>query len=402
MSVTAARPANVLRPGTPEEAGMSPDRVEKLRSRARSWVEEGVTQALVVLAARRGTVVLHEAFGKLTPEPDSPPLPLDALFPLASISKVVTATCAMMLVDDGLLGLNRPVQEYLPEFAGEWKDAVLVRDLMTHTTGWPGEDEEELLAYLESSEKSLQLPPLEPGQHPFLQQKFHMAVGMPLKSPPRQEMRYCGLGFSLLAEIIRRLSGQSLEDFAQERLFKPLGLRDMTYVVPERDAERVVKRPADAPDAEQSNSRWLQEAPSAAAGVFSTAMDMAVLGQMFLNRGRYNDVQVLSPATVTEMTRNQIPGIPAAFFTEHFPEASWGLGWSIRESKTSWLGGLISPRAFEHAGSGGVYTWVDPVYEIVGVYFSIQMAEAETMARELRYTRHDLFTDAVTACALDT
>src|SRR5579859_4966015 len=98
-----------LHPGNPDEAGMDPARVSHIAQLARRWVAEGDAQALVVLAVRRGVVVLHEAFGRLTPDPDSPPLPRDALFPLASITKVITATAAMILVEDGLLGLNRPV-----------------------------------------------------------------------------------------------------------------------------------------------------------------------------------------------------------------------------------------------------------------------------------------------------
>ena len=80
-----------LREGTPEEAGLSADRVEKVKALAASWVEQGVTPSLVVRAARRGVIVLHEAFGQLTPEPGSPPLEQDTIFPLASITKPITA-----------------------------------------------------------------------------------------------------------------------------------------------------------------------------------------------------------------------------------------------------------------------------------------------------------------------
>ena len=82
-------------------------------------VEQGITPALVVLATRRGIIVLHEAFGRLAPEPDAPALALDTIFPLASISKPVTATAAMLLVEEGRLGLTRPVAEYAPECTGD-------------------------------------------------------------------------------------------------------------------------------------------------------------------------------------------------------------------------------------------------------------------------------------------
>src|SRR5438128_8658029 len=120
-----------LRPGTPEEAGMSAQRVRHVAALAEGWVAEGVTPALVVLVARRGVIVLHEAFGRLTPDPDSPPLQRDSIYPLTSITKPITATAAMILMEEGLLGLSRPVSEYIPEFTGEGKDAVMVHHLVT-------------------------------------------------------------------------------------------------------------------------------------------------------------------------------------------------------------------------------------------------------------------------------
>src|SRR5512140_1284303 len=124
-----------LRAGTPEEAGLSPHRLERIKALAAQWVSTGLTPSLVVLVARRGVIALHEAFGTLTPEADSPPLQRDSIFPLASLSKPITATAVMCLVEDGLLGLNRPVDEYIPEFTGEGKHAVLVHHLLTHTSG---------------------------------------------------------------------------------------------------------------------------------------------------------------------------------------------------------------------------------------------------------------------------
>src|SRR6266852_8573635 len=102
-----------LRYGAPEEAGMSSARVRHVAQLAGSWVAQGMTPALVVLIARRGIIVLHEAFGRLDPESDSL-LPLDAVFPLGSITKAISAATTMALVEDGILGLNRPITDYLP------------------------------------------------------------------------------------------------------------------------------------------------------------------------------------------------------------------------------------------------------------------------------------------------
>jgi len=123
-------------------------------------------------------------------------------------------------------------------------------------------------------------------------------------------------------------------------------------------------------------------------------MDMAIFGQMFLNRGRYGEMRILSPAAVAEMTRNQIPGVSAQDAGEFFPEASWGFGWSIHGNKRALeYGSLYAPQAFDHIGAGGVFFWVDPVYEIVGVYFSVVLDQSKSC--------RDLFMNAVTAAVVD-
>src|SRR2546428_12890858 len=111
-----------LRPGTPKEAGILPERVAHARDLCARWVEEGHTPTLAVCVARRGVIVLHEAFGVLGPGSDSPPLERDALFAVCSVTKPITATLIMQLVEDGLLGLNRPAKDYLPEISGDGTD----------------------------------------------------------------------------------------------------------------------------------------------------------------------------------------------------------------------------------------------------------------------------------------
>src|SRR5262245_53811234 len=101
---------------------MSPERVARLPRLCAGWVVQGLTPALQVAVARRGVLVLHEAWGRLGPEPDAPPLGVDSIFAIASLTKPITAAAVLCLVEDGLLGLNRPVQEYVPEFAGEGKE----------------------------------------------------------------------------------------------------------------------------------------------------------------------------------------------------------------------------------------------------------------------------------------
>ena len=349
---------------------MSEERLRRIVSMAGDWVAQGIHPALVVLVARRGVIFIHEAFGHLTPEPDSPPLELDSIFPLASITKPITATAAMILVEDGLLGLNRPVWWYIPEFAGEGKDMVMVHHLLTGTSGLRDED---VYAYAEENKVSVEIPALDDEtQHPVIHEYLCRRYNAPLSKPPATEMSYSGFGFELLGEIVRRVSGKSLADFAKERIFEPLGMKDTDYIVPREMYSRIVRRSTDAPNSfVDDREGW--DVPWACDNVFSTAMDMAIFGQMFLNKGCYGGNRILSPASVAEMTRNQIPGIGAEWGPFVFPEACYGLGWFVRASKKNlaYAETLQSPEAFAHGGAGGVYLWVDPTHEIVGAYFSV-------------------------------
>jgi len=371
-----------LRPGNPEEAGMSSQRVRRVVDLAEGWVEQGVMPALVVLAARRGIIVVHEAFGRLRPEEDSPPLQLDTIFPLASLTKPITATLAMILVEDGLLGLNRPVQWYIPEFVGEGKDKVMVHHLLTHTAGMNDELEHE-----HAAKKKDENPPPDEAQHLSLDEHMLHMYDAPLWKPPGVEMKYSNHGIILAGEIVERVSSMSLEDFARERIFDPLGMKDTFYEVPGSVEHRIA---ADASDTQLDVHR--SRGTRACGGAHSTAMDMAIFGQMFLNRGVYGDARILSPASVAEMTRNQIPGIGARYGDEFFPEASWGFCWNIHGNKKD-RGTLHSPETFCHGGGGRVFLWADPVYEIVGVYFSVMLEDSRNYS--------DLFMNAVTAAVVD-
>jgi CubicO group peptidase (beta-lactamase class C family) len=394
-----------LRPGSPQEAGMSEERIRRIVGLAEGWAASGNHRALVVLAARRGAIVLHEAFGRLTPDADSPPVQLDTIFPLASLTKVITATAVMILVEDGILGLNRPVWWYIPEFVGEGKDLVMVHHLLTHTSGLRNE---EVTAHIETKRETVQIPPHEETQHPLVQEWVWPLYDAPLWKPPGAEMSYCTWNYELLGEIVRRVSGTSLVDFAADTLFEPVGIHDTAFIVPQPARRRVVKRGLDTEDGRLWATWKLEETPWAGGGVCSTVLDMAKFGQMFLNGGRYGDARILSYASVAEMTRNQIPGTTSTYWDEVFPEACWGLGWNIVGNKT-FAGSLWSPKTFTHGGTGGIRLWIDPVNEIVGVFFSVMSYEHErfTGQETLRTADHrclcseDLFINAVTAAVID-
>jgi len=386
-----------LRHGPPEEVGMSPQRITQIASLADGWVREGIHPALVVLVARRGVIVLHEAYGRFGPGRDSAPLTCDVIWPMASLTKPITATAVMQLVEDGIVGLNRPVQDYVPEFAGSGKEQVTLRHLLTHTSGL---NDAELAAHAAKrtgvANVTLSEAPAISGVEEYLNTRYDG----PLSKPAGAEMSYCGMNYELLGEIVRRRGGASLAQSACERIFGLLAMSDTDYVLPDSRAHRVMRRPPGAPyqylNAPESLTRG-----SAMGSVTSTALDMATFGQMFLNGGTYSGVRVLSPATVIEMTRNQIPGIGTTFIDgTYYPEASWGYGWTVHGygNWTYFDGSLHSPRSYAHGGAGGVYMWVDPVYEIVGVYFSVL---ADLIPPFYPKWCADLFVNAVTAAVLD-
>jgi CubicO group peptidase (beta-lactamase class C family) len=190
-----------------------------------------------------------------------------------------------------------------------------------------------------------------------------------------------------------------LSDFASSRIFEPLGMTDTHYCRADVPRQRRAWRRPD-PEDPWRDAIETERIVQGSGRLWATAMDLAIFCQMFLNRGAYGDAQILSPASVAEMTRNQIPGIRSTFLTEVFPEASWGLGWSIHGNKTGLCGALYSPEAFEHWGAGGAYVWVDPVYDLVGIYLAVAPNPHTDEGKAM--WRNNIFTDAVTAAVVET
>lgn len=389
--------------GTPEEAGFDPGRIAALKDRAPAWIDALRMRSAVLLAARRGKIVFHEAYGPLTDQSGSPALQEDSIFTINSVTKPITATAVMVLVEDGRLGLNRPIKEYLPEVCGEETDAVDVQHLLTHTSGF---DKEEAEAQFQQRISSLPHMSGDPANGLHLYNAMQLACHWDLKShwTPGSKMSYCSHNYFLLGEIIRRVSGQSLSDFAKERLFNPLGMKDTSYTRDETKLERWVRRGDDVPLGSVSGDaragvegKFNQTAPWGNTGVNSTALDLAAFGQMFLNKGSYDGESILSPGAVHEMTRDQIPGVGTDFLGDRSTGASWGLGWSVQgDERWRWHSGTLTPKGtFNHGGAGGLYLWVDPVNEIVGVYLSVCLdLDMETLET---HTNADLFQNMVTA-----
>lgn len=385
-----------LREGTAAEAGLSERQLDQVLDLAAEWVKDGIHSALVVLVARRGVIALHEAFGQLGPEADDPALPRDALFPLASLGKPITAAALMTLVEEGRVGLTRAVSDYLPAFSGEGKDAVTVHHLLTHASGirspWQGDE------FATEVMSRLQEPQRDATLHPIVDAILQLAYEQPLSSVPGKEMYYDSVNYELLGEIVRAVSGRSLRDAIHERIFGPLGMNDSQVTVPPELASRVVRATAESPQAGIWALRILDAAVGAGLGMHSTALDMATFGQAFLDHGRGRHGRILGPATVAEMVRNQIPGIAGALLDEYHDEASWGYGWGIAcDEKWSYFP-THPTGTFQHGGASGVYLWCDPANALIGVFFA-------TATKDLKpgrlWWQADLFANAVSAAVED-
>jgi CubicO group peptidase (beta-lactamase class C family) len=404
-----------LREGLPEEVGMDPVRIRRLRELIGGWVKNGDTPSVAVLVARRGVVVLHEAFGVRRYGDPTPTLQPDSIFPIASCSKTITAATVMCLVEDGLIGLNRPFIDYIPELAVpevQWLAEARVADLLCHTSGI---DDLELGAFIAAAAQgSSELALPGPEQHPVLSTRIRLAAGAPLARRPGTAMIYSNFGYVLLGDIVRRVSGLPFWQFVRSRLFEPLGMHDSYFVLPPEFRERRVYRWPGMPATEPTpihrgiDSPEFHELGFASGGAASTARDLAAFFQMLLNRGSYGGRQILSRASVAAMTRPQvddsIPAIMPLFrdgqrLEIDFRRGGYGYGLAIFGPGDSFIanGSLNSLTAFGHAGYGGAYLWADPEQELVGIYLSV----SPRLNRDIGVMNSDLFQNAVHAAIID-
>lgn len=344
--------------GDPASVNMSAERLSIAREVARRWVASGETTGLVVLFSRRGVVFWEEAFGVLTPAPNAPAMTPAALFPLASVSKPFIAAALMCVVEDGLVGLNRPVTAYLPEFIGDGKRAVTPLHLLTHTSG--------------IDDALLTSPAADSPAVDGISQWITASCGVPLGFCPGAKWSYSTFGYILLATIIERVTGQDFPTFLRERLFHPLGMKNSSLRFASAPPERQARRYWPEPPVDGYAALLEAGRPEDVYSVASTAWDTALFANLFLRRGKANGHRVLAPATVDAMMRNHVTGLGLQFDDETVPTVSWGLGWHIRgDGVCRREASLGSPRTIDHQGNGGAHLWIDPEAEVVGVVLSL-------------------------------
>lgn len=347
----SAQPASTAKvpQAKPEDIGLDPRRLQVAYDILEKWTAgpNAPVPGAAILAGRFGKTVAPRFFGRQGPEPDAEPIRRDAMFYMASVTKPVIYTAGMLFVERGQLNLSDRVTRYIPEFTGQGKEDVQVLHLFTHTSGLPDE---------------LPNNPELRRQHAPLAKFIEGSIKADLLFKPGTGFSYASSGTMLVAEIVQRLSGQSIRDFVRSAIIEPLGLKSTGLGSQGFARERLVR--TTVPEYQRPefgwNSQYWQEFGSPAGGLFSTPEDYAAICALMLNGGRWGDVRLLSPASVRQMTSNRLHDLP------DLPEPvrrtqPWGLGWRMNHlgMPDSWSD-LLSRNVFGHTGSAGNVVWMDP------------------------------------------
>ncbi len=333
---------------SPEHAGMDPQRLAMIEPAIMKAIREGELPGAVVVVGRDQAIVYQKAFGRRNIyQGADEKMTLETIFDMASVSKSVsTASAVWKLVEDGKLRLWDRVRNYIPEFTG-YQDsssheefAPQIIHLLTHSSG--------LIPYLNA--KSLQ------ERHPVMNLDTLIAeiARSPKRSRPGSEFVYSCLGYITLGYIVQKVSGQDLNQFNQDHLFKPLQMAHSGYNPPQQFQAMIA--PTEAIDGHLLRGvvhdplARLIGGVSGNAGLFSTAQDLSVFVMMLLNHGEYRGTRVFSPMTVQRMTQLYLP----------LPHLGRTPGWDTGTDYSSPRGDIFGYQSFGHTGYTGTSLWIDP------------------------------------------
>jgi uncharacterized protein YbbC (DUF1343 family)/CubicO group peptidase (beta-lactamase class C family) len=300
----------------------------------------------VLWLEHRGVTYL-KAYGHRALVPVEEPMTEDTIFDLASLTKVVACTPAMMLlIERGQVKLDEPVKTYIPEFDVQDRESITVRQLMTHTSGMRGDIETKTDWH---------------GQ----QAAIEKACVEKLQGAPGSAFRYSDINFFLLGEIVQRVSHTPLEEFVAREVYRPLKMADTGYLPPQEKLARIA--PTEVVNGVPY--RGVVHDPTARhmggvaghAGLFSTAADLARYARMLLNHGSLDGVRIFKPETVELMTSVQSPDSLSA---------RRGLGWDIDSGYSGPRGKLFPIGSYGHTGWTGTSIWIDPFSQTFVIFLS--------------------------------
>jgi uncharacterized protein YbbC (DUF1343 family)/CubicO group peptidase (beta-lactamase class C family) len=313
--------------------GPPSDRLAVLDAIVQDAIRDGQMPGAVLLVGHDGQVVYRRAFGNRALEPRREPMTVDTIFDLASLTKVVaTTTAVMQLVERGKVRVNDPVQKYIPEFAQNDKEDITVRQLLIHESGLT--EDLDLSQTWEGREAA-----------------FRMAFGQKPVYPPGSKFLYSDINFITLGALVERVTDSTLDAYCAKNIFAPLFMAHTRFVPP------LAWRPEIAPtqyDEHEKMLRGVVHDPTSRrmggvaghAGLFSTADDLSKFAQALLNGSK-----ILSPLAVEKMSTPQQP--PSS-------QVLRGFGWDIDSPFSSNRGELLPVGSFGHTGFTGTSLWIDP------------------------------------------
>ncbi len=316
------------------KAGLDPALAPTLDSIISAAIQDGAASGVALAVGRNGHRAYMRGYGRLDWDSSSSPANDSSIWDMASLTKVVATTTALMLLEEsGQLDIDLSVASYLPELNAPDKAAITVRQLLTHRGGF------EAFAALYKNFR---------GREQYLDQ----INARPLTSTPGTKTVYSDWDFILLGLVVERITGSTLDAFTDARVYKPIGMSDTRFLPAVEMKGRIAFTEVDNVrghihgDVHDPNALAMGGV-AGHAGLFSSARDLSVFAQMLLNGGEYDGVRLLKPSTIARWTARQ------------GKESSRGLGWDTPSANSS-AGHYFSPRSFGHTGYTGTSIWVDP------------------------------------------
>ncbi|MEO8595161.1 MAG: serine hydrolase domain-containing protein [Candidatus Solibacter sp.] len=372
--------------GKPEEAGMSSQRLQRIHEAVQRYIDAGAISGAVTLVARHGKIVHFEAHGLMDIQ-SKKAMSKDAIFRLASMTKPITGTAVLMMLEEGKLRLSDPVSKFIPEFkdtkVAVARDSIVprpaaarsgepdfylepayreitVRDLLTHTSG--------LVSGGPGAREVARAMPRTPAD--TLASYVPKLGGAPLDFQPGTQWAYSGsAGPDVLGRIVEIVSGMPYDQFLRTRIFEPLGMKDTFFYPPDDRRPRLVTlydRQPGLPKSANQDGVSSKTYFGAGAGLMSTAEDYVQVAQMLLNGGKLNGHVLLSPRTVQLMASNHVGDM----FNGKLGRPAHGMGYGllvgIVEDPVA-AGLRVSKGSFGWDGLYGTQTWIDPAEKMVTI-----------------------------------
>ena len=338
---------------SPQAAGLDPVRRKFACELLERFSADGTLPAGALIAGVGDSVVAPFLCGRQTLD-GSASVRDDAMFLVASITKPIVGTAALMLVERGEITLSDKVIEYVPEFGRNGKSGVRIRHLLTHTSGLP-----DMLPQNVELRK----------EHAPLSAFVEGTCDVGLDFATGRGVKYQSMGFAMLGEIVHRVTGLTCAEFVRKEIFEPLGMLDSHLGLPDEwfesadgaaKLERVVE--IQVPDEQVGqdwnwNGRYWRTLGAPWGGLLTTPVDLARFCRMMLGHG---DMQILSQAAIRAATRNQLEVMPDVPEIDRRTRG-WGLGWRLNwPAHSANFGDLSGSRSYGHWGATGTVCWMDP------------------------------------------